>query len=1064
MKDRTERTTARIALWLKRMKGSPPDTVGEGAEGGSGAKEVDDRIEASMPDREGAPAPGSPSGKDVGVKSQLSTEHEAMLLKESGITRQLAEERGYRTVTTKAELGRLGFGRSQQNVPALLIPIYDPTGEIVLYQSRPDTPRIKKGKPVKYETPGGERMALDVHPAMKEKLRDPSLPLLVTEGIKKGDALASRGLVAISLVGVWNWRGTNEHGGKTVLAAWEYVALEGRKVYVVYDSDVMENRQVYSALCRQKGFLESRKANVALIYLPPGEGGTKQGVDDYLAAGHSDEDLLSHATTELRRPPQEEGPSHPYRATPGGLVWERRTQDGAVPTLLTNFTATITADVIEDDGAEVWRSFEIEATLGARKQTFAVPAAKFVGMGWVTEHLGAGAIVQPGFGLKDHARTAIQALSGEIPERRSYAHTGWRKTEGGWVYLHAGGGIGPDGEVSALRVRLPGSLSKRELPEPPFGDELACAVRASLPLWELAPEGVVVPLFCSAYRSAMGETDFGIHLSGPTGEGKSELAALFQQHFGAGLDARNLTSWEGTENFIEGQAFQLKDQLMVLDDFAPTGGSHDVQRWHKKADRVLRAKGNAAGRGRMSRDLTLSPEKPPRALILSTGEDVPNGQSLRARMVTLELSPGQFDWSKLTDCQRDASEGLYAASMAGFVRWLAGRYEGVRRSLREERASLREAVSRGGQHRRTPAAVADLALGLRYFLLFASEVGAVEKREAEDLWSRGWRALREVAAEQGHHQAAGDPTRRFRELLGAAIASGTAHIAAPSGVHPQTPDAWGWRFYGGEWRPQGMRVGWLDGENLYLEPDAAFAAVKRQGQDSGDALTVTKRTLNKRLHERGLLQSKDSGRQVLTVRRTLEGSRKIVLHTASDFLVVSLAAPDQPDQKPKKQRGQAHDAPTPWSGERSETRPRPGQQADQAQNYPSNGRVTDEKRSGEQYGSDQEPDRNDPAGYAENEANGRVGRVSSNGSESDAGDRTLTISEVLSEIGKLGSEPGEQAEFYRRGEPVNRKAIEQMTKTILSRRGWQDGDWQRHAGVVEAALTHSIGCECHECL
>ncbi|PLS83930.1 MAG: hypothetical protein CYG60_20585 [Actinobacteria bacterium] len=259
-------------------------------------------------------------------------------------------------------------------------------------------------------------------------------------------------------------------------------------------------------------------------------------------------------------------------------------------------------------------------------------------------------------------------------------------------------------------------------------------------------------------------------------------------------------------------------------------------------------------------------------------------------------------------------------------------------------------------------------------------------------------------------------------------------------------------------------MGWLEGENLYLEPDAAFAAAQRQGRDSGDALTVTKLTLKKRLDERGLLRDKDNGRQVLTVRRTVEGSRKNVLYTASDFLTVSLAAPDQPDQKPEEQRGQANDAPPLWSGERSKTRPGPGQQADQAQNYPPNGRVTDEKRSVEKYGSDQEPDRNDPVGCAENEANGRVGRVSNNGSERDAGVHTLTISEVLSEIGKPGSGTGEQAEFYRCGEPVNREAIERVTKTILRRRGWNEDSWQRHAPAVEAALTHSIGCECQECL
>src|SRR5919112_2842567 len=184
--------------------------------------------------------------------TQLSPEHRAMLLDESGIAQRLVAERGYHTVTSRAELERLGFGRSQRRTPALIIPIYGPTGEIVLYQARPDGPRIKDGKAIKYETPSGASMALDIHPAMREEIRDPSRPLFVTEGIKKGDALSSRDLASISLIGVWNWRGSNEYGGKTALREWEYVALEGRKVYVVFDSDVMEKPQVYAALSRLK--------------------------------------------------------------------------------------------------------------------------------------------------------------------------------------------------------------------------------------------------------------------------------------------------------------------------------------------------------------------------------------------------------------------------------------------------------------------------------------------------------------------------------------------------------------------------------------------------------------------------------------------------------------------------------------------------------------------------------------------------------------------------------------------------------------------------------------------
>jgi hypothetical protein len=192
------------------------------------------------------------------VYNSLAAHHRTMLVQESSIKPKVIEARGYRTVETKAELERLGFGRAQRNVPGLLLPIYAPGGEISLYQLRPDEPRIKNGRPVKYETPGGSRMALDVHPFAREKLGDPSVPLFITEGIKKGDALVSRGLCAVALVGVWNWRGTNEHGGKTALPEWEYVALNDREVYIVFDSDVMLKQQVYTALARLKPFLEGR--------------------------------------------------------------------------------------------------------------------------------------------------------------------------------------------------------------------------------------------------------------------------------------------------------------------------------------------------------------------------------------------------------------------------------------------------------------------------------------------------------------------------------------------------------------------------------------------------------------------------------------------------------------------------------------------------------------------------------------------------------------------------------------------------------------------------------------
>jgi hypothetical protein len=78
----------------------------------------------------------------------------------------------------------------------------------------------------------------------------------------------SQGLCTISLLGVWSWRGSNEHGGKTALSDWESIALNERQVYLAFDSDVMTKPSVHLALSRLKAFLESRHAKVKVIYLP----------------------------------------------------------------------------------------------------------------------------------------------------------------------------------------------------------------------------------------------------------------------------------------------------------------------------------------------------------------------------------------------------------------------------------------------------------------------------------------------------------------------------------------------------------------------------------------------------------------------------------------------------------------------------------------------------------------------------------------------------------------------------------------------------------------------------
>src|SRR5262249_55976876 len=155
---------------------------------------------------------------------------------------------------TKAEMARYGFTPAQRQAPALMIPMHGVTGEVVMHQARPDKPRWKDGRAVRYEVPSKARMALDIHPCMRQRLGDPKVPIMITEGLRKADAATSVGLCCLGLLSVWGWRGANQDGGLAALSDWESVALN-RDVFIVFDSDVMTNPYVHEALGRLKPFL-----------------------------------------------------------------------------------------------------------------------------------------------------------------------------------------------------------------------------------------------------------------------------------------------------------------------------------------------------------------------------------------------------------------------------------------------------------------------------------------------------------------------------------------------------------------------------------------------------------------------------------------------------------------------------------------------------------------------------------------------------------------------------------------------------------------------------------------
>ncbi|HNC09537.1 MAG TPA: DUF3854 domain-containing protein, partial [Anaerolineales bacterium] len=224
-------------------------------------------------------------------------------LRASTITDEVIAARGYRTVTEADELRKLGFAPNQCRVPGLLLPLHTTDGQVGLNVYRPDNPRVvedrRKTNPdgthpvrvMKYELPKNAGVRLDCPPNCHAQLANPAIPLWITEGQKKADALVSAGMCAIALLGVWNFVGKNEYGGITFLADWQYIALNDREVHIIFDSDLMTKHPVRQALERITQHLQRKGAHVSAVYLPQQVDGSKAGVDDWLAAGHRVEEL-----------------------------------------------------------------------------------------------------------------------------------------------------------------------------------------------------------------------------------------------------------------------------------------------------------------------------------------------------------------------------------------------------------------------------------------------------------------------------------------------------------------------------------------------------------------------------------------------------------------------------------------------------------------------------------------------------------------------------------------------------------------------------------------------------
>ena len=546
----------------------------------------------------------------------------------------------------------------------------------------------------------------------------------------------------------------------------------------------------------------------------------------------------------------------------------------AKPIRLCNFTAEIEREVVKNDGLTTSRHFKVSGRLetGEAMPTIDVPASEFDRLDWLPTSWGASAQITVGSRFKDHVVAAIKERSN--PEILQLCqHTGWSQFNDELLYLTHTGGIGTKGLNLDASCELQGPLGDFSLPTPvdPRTLDLEGILEA---FRDLQKDGTALVLLGAAMRAVLCHfhpATCSVYLQGTTGTFKSAAAGVLQGFWGSKFDGANLpANWSSTGNALEKTAFLAKDCLLVVDDFVARGTRQEVAYTHRNAERLLRAQGNQSGRSRMTAKAEIRNAFYPRGIVMCTGEDVPNGHSLQARLVIVNIARGAIDTSVLSQLQKLARSGHLATIMASFVQWLAAEAKAnkLTESIDMALECDHENIGSGG-HARTQDNLANLLTGLRVFLDFAEDAGEMSSSKVQEFMDSATDAARSLGAMQANIDQEASDAQRFLELIRVAVSSGKAHIESKFGGEPENPRTLGWRkveTYGGfRSEAMGSRIGWADKDAIYIDPGASLSIVKAIASSLDNHLGSSQLAIGKSLSEASLLTQHEKGRNTAKV-------------------------------------------------------------------------------------------------------------------------------------------------------------------------------------------------------
>jgi len=535
-------------------------------------------------------------------------------------------------------------------------------------------------------------------------------------------------------------------------------------------------------------------------------------------------------------------------------------------TPLCNFAPWPLREILKDSGNGAPEKYlEVQGLLqnGAPLRPVKISIADFLGKpsSWAGLAWGAKAALRPY--MEKEAGYAIQEMARDIPETTIFTHLGWRPINGSWIYLHAGGAIGPGSE--AVEVEISDRLRQYSLPTA-TGD-IKEALKASLSLLELGPKKIMYPLLalvylaplCEPLRQAGIEPSLLSYIWGVSGSKKSTLIALLLSHFGSFEHTGLPASFRDTANSIEKLAFLAKDTVLPVDDLYPAREPRERAKQEGVLEHLSRNQGDRTGKGRMKADTSLREGLPPRGLALCSGEVMPLSGSSLARNFVHKLQKGDIDVKKLTQAQNQ--KALLSQAMRGYLEYLASQMGKLPGQLKEAFTHLRSKASEKAaiqtRHGRLNEAISHLHLGLNSFLSFAVSQEVISQEEGRKILQEAWEIFNQIADEQALQEQAGEPSKK--------IAEASLELEAQRRIFwADMEDIPG--FLEGA-----VKVGWKDEERgiFYTNLGTLFKEVNQHLRGQGEFLSLSKVDFISYLNQKELLVEKDKATKQTRDQKTI---------------------------------------------------------------------------------------------------------------------------------------------------------------------------------------------------